>query len=220
MFTKYSFLNKYSVKYIYTNVVCFDERTGGIPLGRIVELCGDSDVGKTNLMYDIIEKIDSDYIVAYISTSGNGLGYLRSRGLNEKKNLVVCLSNQENEILDFINQTIQYVDLFIVDSMTNILTENEKEAFDINVNQNMPELLSKMNTLLYGEDTALIAVNSLTYKDGILVSRWRNMFQKYCTVRIRLHEYGIHYFNMETITHRLKPELVGGKDNYDESKAI
>lgn len=193
---------------IKTNNVLDDLIGGGIPHGKILEIAGDVDVGKTSFIFDLIESINDDMIVAYISTSKNSLCYLYKRKLNEKKNLVLCLSNREDTILDFILQTVSIIDLFIIDGIHNVLTNNESSTVNISVNQDMKSLLSNLNSLFYGKKSSLIAVNSVNLKNGEQVSRWRNLFNKYCSIRIDLNYKGI-----EVISHKLKPNLIGG-NNY------
>lgn len=193
MFSKYSFLNikKKNFKSISTKIHSLDKCIGGgLAIGRITEIVGEPDSGKTNLLFDIIENLkNEEIIIAYISTSGNSLGYLKTRRLIDNEKLVLCITNDEKLITDFIKETVKYVDIFIIDAMSNILTSNEKIGFNMNEYQDMPKLLSSLNTIIYGEDTTLIAINQLTFKHGELVSRWRNMFQKYCHTRVQINEY-------------------------------
>lgn len=193
MFSKYSFLNlkKKELKNISTKIYSLDECIGGgLPLGRITEIVGEPDSGKTNLLFDIIENLkDEEIITAYISTSGKSLGYLQKRKLTENEKLILCITNDEELIIDFIKKTVKYVDVFIIDAMSNIITSNEKVGFDMNQYQDMPKILSDLSTIIHGEDATLIAVNQFTFKHGELVSRWRNMFQKYCYARVQLNEY-------------------------------
>lgn len=215
MLTKYkSFLTKpSSFKCLKTNIQSFDRLIGGgIPKGRILELVGDTDAGKTRFLFDIIESLkDEEVLIAYIATSTKSLGFLQARELTKNNNLVLCISNNEREIIDFVSKTIKEVDLFIIDSMPEILTENEMNGFDMKVNQDMPKLLSSLNTIMYGEDSALIAVNHFIFKNETNVSRWRNIFQQYCAVRIELNENN----EFKLISHKLKPSLVnkGGIQN-------
>lgn len=191
-----------------TNINSFDELIGGgIPKGKILELTGEPDTGKTRLLFDIIESLkNEEVLIAYIATSTKSLGFLEARGLSNSNNLTLCITNDETEIIDFIKSAIKVVDLFIIDTMPDILTENEKHGFDMNVNQDMPKLLRTLNTIMYGEDAALIAVNHLTFKNNENVSRWRNMFQQYCAIRVEVHADN----NLKLLSHKLQPKLVGG----------
>lgn len=201
-------LNNKKFKCLKTNIELFDNLVGGgIPKGKILELTGEPDVGKTRLLFDIIDNLkDEEIIIAYIATSTKSLGFLESRGLSNSNNLTLCITNDETEIINFIKDTVKIVDLFIIDTMPDILTENEKQGFDMSVNQDMPKLLRTLNTIMYGENAALIAVNHLTFKNDESVSRWRNMFQQYCTVRVEVHGYN----DLRLLSHKLQPNLVGG----------
>ena len=152
---------------IKTNVKLFDDLIGGgIPKGKILELVGEPDIGKTTFLFDIIENSkDKDIIIAYIATSTKSLGFLIARKLDKNENLLLCVSNDENRIINFVKETINVVDLFIIDSIPEILTENERDDFNLNINQDVPKLLSELNTILYGEDSALIAVNHTIFKN-------------------------------------------------------
>lgn len=210
MLGRYSFLDKPTpVKTIATNISVFDQCIGEIPMGRIVEIAGASDVGKTKLLFDIIENANSNTVIAYIATSGTSINYLKYRQLDRKENLIVCLTNEEDNIFDFITSTLPYVDIYMIDSMSNILTNNENDSFSMQEYQDMPSILRKLNTIFHGERASLLAINTLTYKDDKWVSRWRNVFQKYCTIRVRLNEYSSTKEDLELVTHKLSPELVG-----------
>lgn len=191
---------------IKTNVEMFDRLIGGgIPQGNILELVGGPDTGKTKLIFDIIEQSkNQDMIIAYIATSTKSLGFLEARNLINNKNLVLHISNDEEQIMEFIKKTISIVDLYIIDSVAEIVTTNEKEGFDLNVNQNMPNLMRNLNTVLYGEKSALIAVNYITYKNDQEVSRWRNIFEQYCSVRVEINS----MHECKLLSHKQNPALM------------
>ena len=126
--------------------------------------------------------------------------------MNNSK-LVICLSNDEQEIIDLINRSVHIVDLFIIDSIAEVLTENEKEGFDMNEIQNMPKLLNTLSRIIYGEDTALVAVNYVTFKDNKTIPKWDIAFQQYCTARIGFREDK----SLVLISHKLRPDLVKGE---------
>ena len=213
MFSKYSFLNinKKEPETISTGIEAFDKCLGGgLLLGRITELVGEPDSGKTRLLFDVIEKLSNkDIIIAYISTTGKSLDYLLNRKIN-RENTVLLLSNHETIILDFIKDTIKYIDIFIIDNIPNILTSNEQGKFDLDEYQNVPKLLSELNTIAHGEKSSILAINHLIYKDGEYVARWDNMFYKYCSVRTRLNR-NVGFRSLMLLSHKLKPELVGGE---------
>lgn len=201
-------LKNKTYNYLKTNLTPFDNLIGGgLPKGKILELSGEPDIGKTSFLFDIIESLKNDeVVVAYIATSTKSLGFLKARGLSNNERLILCITNDENKIINFVKDTITMVDLFIIDSIPEILTENEKNSFDMNVNQDVPKLLRNLNTIMYGEDAALIAVNHLIYKNEESVSRWKNIFQQYCTVRVEM----ISSNEYKLLSHKLQPNLVGG----------
>lgn len=204
-------LNKKTFKCLKTNVTAFDDLIGGgLPIGKVIEITGEPDIGKTSFLFDIIENLkNEEVVVAYIATSTKSLGFLEARGLIKDEKLILCVTNDEAEIIKFIKDTIEAVDLFIIDSIPEILTENEKNGFDMKVNQDVPKLLRNLNTIMYGEEATLIAVNHLIYKNEELISRWRNVFQVYCTVRVEIC--GRNDFKL--LSHKLQPNLVGGARN-------
>jgi predicted ATP-dependent serine protease len=204
-------LNKRPFKCLKTNINAFDNLIGGgLPIGKITEITGEPDIGKTSFLFDIIENLkNEEVVVAYIATSTKSLGFLEARGLTKDEKLILCVTNDETEIINFVKSTINVVDLFIIDSIPEILTENEKNGFDMKVNQNVPKLLRNLNTIMYGEEATLIAVNHLIYKNEETVPRWNNMFQMYCTVRVGF--YGKNDFKL--LSHKLQPNLIGGARN-------
>lgn len=216
MFSKYSFFNTKTNKFktISTHIPSFDAcMGGGLLLGKITEIVGKPDSGKTKLLFDMIENLkNEEIIVAYISTTGKSLSYLDNRNIN-KENTILLISNDETIILEFIKETVKYIDIFIIDSIPNILTSNEYDNFDMDVYQNIPRLLSDLNTLIYGESCSIIAINHFIFKNGQYVPRWKNMFQKYCCVRVQLNEYSATLIDLMLLSHRIKPELVGGEVN-------
>lgn len=215
MFSTYFFLNKKNEpKTIQTYVRSLDNCIGGgLPLGKITEIVGDPDSGKTKLLFDIIENLkNEELVVAYISTTGKSLGYINSRNIN-RNNTILLVSNNETVILDFIKETVKYVDIFIIDSIPNILTSNEYNNFDMTINQDLPNFLSTLNTIIYAEKCSVLAVNHFINKNGEYISRWRNMFQKYCCVRVQLNKYDATLIDLMLLSHKTKPELVGGNAN-------
>jgi predicted ATP-dependent serine protease len=207
MLEQYSFLNnKKKINVLKTGIEDFDKAMGGGLLkGRITELVGEPDVGKTKLLFDIIESLkNQDIIISYMATSTNSLDYLRARKLHEDSKLAIFIGNDGEKIIKYINETIGYVDLFILDNIADILTDSEKGKFNMNMQQEMPKLLNKINTILYGEDAAFIAVNHFTYKNNQSISKWNNVFQKYCSVRIKLSNDN----KFILISHKLYPSLI------------
>lgn len=214
MFSKYSFLNikRKEPEIIPTDIEAFDKCLGGgLLLGRVTELVGEPDSGKTRLLFDMLEKLSNkDIIIAYISTTGKSLDYLLNMNIN-RENTVLLVSNDETVILDFIKDTIKCVDIFMIDNIPNILTSNEHGNFDLNEYQNVPRLLSELNTIIYGEKSSILAINHLIYKNGEYVPRWQNMFRKYCCVRTQLNKYNASFIDLMLLSHKIKPELVGGE---------
>lgn len=194
------------IKNIKTNLEQFDKLIGGgIPQGNILELVGRPDIGKTKLIFDIIEEsTNHNMIIAYIATSTKSLGFLEARNLINNENLILHISNDEEQIMDFIKKTVNIVDLYIIDSIAEIITSNEKKGFDLNENQNMSKLMRDLNTVLYGEESALIAVNYITYKNDKEVSRWRNVFEQYCSVRVGIND----MHQCKLLAHKQNPSLL------------
>lgn len=205
---KYSFLqkSKQRIEELQTNVIDFDNAIGGGLLkGKITELTGEPDCGKTKLLFDIIENLrHEDYVIAYIATSRNSLAYLRTRHLDTSSNLILLVSNLEQNIMKFIQESVGIVDLFIIDSISEVLTISEQGKMDMKTQQNIPSLMQRINTILYGEKSAMIVVNYLTYKNQEQVSKWRNIFQQYCSVRVLLQ--GENSYKL--VSHKIKPNLV------------
>ena len=176
-------------KFIKTGLSFIDEIAGGIPEGKITEIVGGADVGKTKLLFDIIEKnLLEEKIIVYISTNKSSIGYLKKRNLVSDK-LVVCISNNEEEILSTIRATSEYADIIMLDATTNIITSNESKNFDMKQYQDLPGLLYRIEGALYNRRTGLIAINHYVKKDNRFVPRWKNKFEKYCPLRLQVNYY-------------------------------
>lgn len=215
MFSKFSFLQNKPADSFQTKIDVLDELTGGLPVGKVVEFVGGYRADVTNLIFDIMDKVDDDVIVAYVSTIGTENSFIIERDLCSKENFVLLMKNEEEDILDFIKNTVNNVDLFIIDSMHNILTENEKGGFKMAEYQDIPGLLQKLTGIMHGTKSSLIAVNILktNLETGAIVPRWNNMFQRYCSLRIRIHEYSNENIDIEVLSHKLNPRLAGGRKN-------
>ena len=97
----------YKKRYLKTGIKDFDKITNGIPDGKIVELVGSSDTGKTKLLFDIIDNLKTeDIIICYIATNSNSLGYLKSRKLDKNEKLIITVSNNEDEVLTIIKNIL------------------------------------------------------------------------------------------------------------------
>ena len=178
---------------------------GGIPQGRITEIHGETDIGKTKMIFDIIKNNkNSNKLIAYIATSRKSLHYIKARNLDNHEQLIVLISNKEEEIIDFIKSSVKIVDLFVIDSIAEVLTKNEQNNMDMNENQEMPRLLNTINTILYGEEAALIAVNHVMFKNNQIVPKWDIAFKQYCTVRINMQD----ECSLHLILHKIKPDIV------------
>lgn len=197
--------NKRQRPLLNTNIKELDNiLDGGIELGRLIEISGQPDIGKTTLLFDIIENIDNSKIVLYIATSSKSLQYLYKRKLDLKNNVIILISNREEEIIDYLNKTINNIDLIMIDSISDILTVNESISLNLKIQQDIPKLLRTFKNIVYGKDTSLLLINHITYKNNIEIPKWNSYFQQYCSIRLRLNKYNSKVKDIELISHKLK----------------
>lgn len=205
--------NKYD--YIPTHIENFDGLVGGgLPLGRITELYGGPNIGKTKLIFDIMENIlslDKNLIICYISSSNKTLSFIKSRGLDKYDNLIVAVTNKENEIIDIIKKFINISSLIIVDSLAETLTNSELTNINLKIYQDIPKLLAELNTICYSKSCAMLVTNHIAYKDNDITSKWNISYKKYCSLRIYMNDEG----QLKLMTHKLKPYLIMGGGLYE-----
>lgn len=196
----------YKKRYLKTGIKDFDKITNGIPDGKIVELVGSSDTGKTKLLFDIIDNLKTeDIIICYIATNSNSLGYLKSRKLDKNEKLIITVSNNEDEVLTIIKKYINIVDLFILDNIAEVLTKNEYNNMNLKINQDMPNFLSNLNSIFYGEKSSIIVVNYLINKNNKSIPRWDKLFNQYCSIRIKINKN-----KLKLLSNKTKNNVLGG----------
>lgn len=190
------------IKIISSNIESLDSKIDGFPMGKLTEIVGKSSIGKTKMLFDIME-FNEDKIIAYISTKSDSIKILNDRDINFE-NIIICNSNDEEVILSFIKSIVKYVDMIMIDCIPNIVTRNEKKNFDMDEYQNLPFLLSEIKSLIYGEDIAVLLVNHYVNKSGVLVPRWNNKFEQYCYLRLEIIYYDKSYTELNIISNKNK----------------
>lgn len=212
-----SFLYKTSsnkIKYFNTNILEIDNfLQGGFPKGRLIEITGSYDVGKTFMLFDILKNLDEDKIALYISTSSNSLQYLKYNKLDLKENILILVSNEERKIIDSIKKMVEYVDLIIIDSISEILTSNEAKNMNLSIQQDIPKLLRDLNSATYNKNAVVLLVNYMTYKNSVSISKWNAYFEQYCSVRLKVNQYNSNIKSINVLSHKLKPNIIGEKMN-------
>jgi len=147
---------------------------GGIPRGRITELYGPESSGKTTLCQSLVAQCQAAGGTAcYIDMEyGTDPEYMRRCGIDTSK---LLLSHPANgtEVFQIIDALIGRVDLIIIDSVAAIPTEAEREAEpgSIHVGQTsrlLSQELRRLNPRLGSSDTALVFVNQIREKIGVM----------------------------------------------------
>ena len=142
------------VEVIPTGIVSFDVTTGvgGLPRGRIIEIAGKANVGKSTLVLNITKNIqEKGNEVAWISI-GEGLDvkYARTIGLNEDTPIIPVSSGE-----DFVEKfklmlAYNYFDLIAVDSLQALSTilaqERETTVRKMNEKLSLAQLMSQLFT--------------------------------------------------------------------------
>lgn len=204
--------NEKPKNYIKTNIKVLDDiLDGGLLEGRITEVVGLPDSGKTKLMFDMVENIEDDKIILYIFTNSNSVYYLDKRNLSTKENLVVCFSNKETEIMTIIKNLYSEVDVIIIDSIAEILT-NKEEKNDSAL-QDMEGLLKQLNNFVYNKRKSIVVVNHISMYNNRNNSKWNNKFKKYCSVRIRIDNEDDTKI-IKVVDNKLNPRIIDNKDIY------
>lgn len=153
-------------KFVTTGVKEIDELVGGFPRGRLTELYGKEQVGKTSLMAMCLASISQDSKMLYIDAE-NALNKARMAKLGAvAENIDFTNEYQLEKVADLVTASVDNFDIIIVDSIAALATKTELEgetgAANIGVKAKlMHQWMRKMIGKLGRSDCALVFINQL-----------------------------------------------------------
>ncbi|HEX9619158.1 MAG TPA: recombinase RecA [Polyangiaceae bacterium] len=176
---------------------------GGYPRGRILEIFGPESSGKTTLtLHAIAEAQALGGVAAFIDAEhAFDLRYARSIGVDPARLLVSQPDNGEQalEIADILAKS-QAVDLIVVDSVAALVprAEIEGDMGDSHMGLHarlMSQALRKLNGAVAKGNTALIFINQLRLKIGVVfgnpeTTTGGNALKFYASVRLDVRRIG------------------------------
>ncbi len=166
------------IKTVSTGSLHLDEAlgTGGLPLGRIVELYGNESSGKTTVALHAVASFQkAGKVACYIDAEGAlDLSYAKAIGIDLGKLLVAHPKHGENAfvLMESLIKTNK-VALIVVDSVAALIPKQELEGNmdDQTIGLHarmMSKGLRRVQSLLPESDTCLLFINQLREKPGVM----------------------------------------------------
>jgi recombination protein RecA len=185
--------NEDEIEYVSTgshmiNWVCSDDFKKGLPIGSIVELIGETSVGKSYIAQIIVKEAQSKgWICAYLDNEGtlnkslaNKLGInvdtLIYPDLSNVDTIEKCFSKAEEVITKVREINVKTPIVIVLDSLGTATTEKElaEEMTDENNMggairaKTIGRLLRKINPIVRKQNVLFILVNQVRHKAGVV----------------------------------------------------
>ena len=173
----------------------------GLPFGKIVELSGLPDSGKTALALHLMQQVQQQNGIVLFINIDNNISLQALKGNNiDVSNLYICNSNNIEFLKSYIHLLCfkKLVDFIVIDSIPSLITTNEQNAsmssYEDNLNGSEIELFLKdIAKYIYGTDTCILCINQYRYHKDInddfkLSPAWEYLFEKYAAVRLSVEK--------------------------------
>jgi recombination protein RecA len=197
---------------------------GGIPRGRIVEIFGPESSGKTTLtLHCIAEAQKAGGVAAFIDAEhAFDASYARKLGV-DIESLLVHQPDSGEQALDVCETLVRSdaIDLIVVDSVAALVPQAEinGEMGDSHMGLQarlMSQALRKLTGLLNKSNTALIFINQLRMKIGVMfgnpeTTTGGNALKFYATQRIDIRRVNTIKDGENSIGNRTKVKVVKNK---------
>lgn len=200
----------------------------GLPKGRIIELFGPSDCGKTAFILYLIKQVQvQNGIVLYINVDNNiNLEYLRHNDINLEELCLLDTNNMEI-VLSSIEQMCQHkvVDLIIIDTVTNLITEQEQNnSMYYDNNFKIDFALRKIAQYIYGTNATVVCVNQHRARkinnEFVIEDAWKNLFSAYASIRIRMKKKDCIFKDNDIVGFNTVIEIIKNKLNSKTGKIV
>lgn len=144
--------------------------------GKSLEIYGDADSGKTKFSLSLI---DEDDLVLFIDVDRKIYDIK-----NNKENIFLYHCNSIEEIYDFLQDTISYLDVVIIDSLPSLKNEN----YDIeskNIDSEFYNIIKKIISLCKSNNCTILIINQIRYIYEETTFAYKHLF-KYYNLRIKI----------------------------------
>lgn len=144
--------------------------------GKSLEIYGDVDSGKTKFSLSLI---DEDDLVLFIDVDRKIYDIK-----NNKENIFLYHCNNIEEIYNFLQEAVSYIDIVIIDSLPSLKNEN----YDIeskNINFNFYDIIKKIIVLCRNNNCTIMLINQIRYDYGETTFAYKYLF-KYYNLRIKI----------------------------------
>jgi recombination protein RecA len=197
---------------------------GGYPRGRIIEIYGPESGGKTTLtLHAIAEAQKSGGVAAFIDAEhAFDVTYARAIGVDTERLLVSQPDTGEQalEICEMLTRS-GAVDLVVIDSVAALTpkAEIEGDMGDAHMGLQarlMSQALRKLTAVAHKTDTALIFINQLRQKIGVVfgnpeTTTGGNALKFYASVRLDVRRIGQVKVGEDAIGNRTRVKVVKNK---------
>ncbi|BAC24381.1 recA [Wigglesworthia glossinidia endosymbiont of Glossina brevipalpis] len=177
--------------------------TGGLPMGRIVEIYGPESSGKTTLTLEVIYEAQKKGKICAFIDAEHALDPIYAKNLGVDINNLLCSQpdngEQALEICDSLTRS-GAVDLIIVDSVAALTpkAEIDGEIGDLHLGlaaRMMSQAMRKLAGNLKNANTLLIFINQIRVKIGTIfgspeVTTGGNALKFYASVRLDIRKIG------------------------------
>lgn len=202
----------------------------GLPKGKIIELSGPSDSGKTAFALQLIQEIQKQNGIAIFANIDNNINieYVKYTNIDKSK-LYLYSSNNLDLLIAYIKDIAKTnsADLIIIDSITNLISDSElkssmtKQNNSLNYNL-VKKMLSEISLAISGTNICVLCINQYrahkSDSNFIVESAWKKLFKLYATVRMTLKKNNYIIYNDVVIGFDSKITITENKlnNNTDE----
>jgi len=214
------------IRVIHTGSIALDHAigVGGYPRGRIIEIFGPESSGKTTLALHAMREAQRGGGVAAFIDAEHALDvdYARGIGINPERLLVSQPDSGEQalEIAEMLARS-GAVDVIAIDSVAALVPRAELEgdlgdAYQGQQSRLMSQALRKLTSIAHRTDTAVIFLNQLRHKNGVLfgsseTTTGGNALKFYASVRLDVRRLGPVKVGDETVGARTRVKVVKNK---------
>jgi len=214
------------IRIIHTGSIALDRAlgVGGYPRGRVIEIFGPESSGKTTLALHAMREAQREGGVAAFIDAEHALdvGYARGIGINPER-LLVSQPDSGEQALEIVEMLARSgaVDVVAIDSVAALVprAELDGDLGDPNTSTQarlMSQALRKLTSVAHRTDTAIIFVNQLRHKSGVLfgsseTTTGGNALKFYASVRLDVRRVGAVRVGDETVGARARVKVVKNK---------
>jgi recombination protein RecA len=217
-----------NVKVISTGCLTLDYAlgTGGIPRGRITEIYGPESSGKTTVCLHVVAEAQKAGLTCAFIDAEQALDPVYAQNLGvDVKNLIISQPDSGEQALDIAHKLVESgcVDLIVVDSVAALTpkAEIDGDIGDSHIGLQarlMSQALRKITPLINKTDTALVFINQLRDKIGMMMpgqspetTPGGKALKFYASVRLDVRRIGSVKQGDEFIANKTKVKVVKNK---------